>query len=36
MGISSQECFDRAYKEELAPGKLLITYLAEHFTVSSI
>jgi hypothetical protein len=31
MGISPQECFDRAYKEELTPGKLRVTHLAKHW-----
>jgi len=31
MGISPQECFDLAYKEELAPGKLLVVHFAEHW-----
>jgi hypothetical protein len=31
MGIPAQECFDLAYQEELAPGKLFVTHLAEHW-----
>jgi hypothetical protein len=31
MGIPPQECFDLAYKEELAPGKLRVAHLARHW-----
>ena len=31
MGIPPQKCFDLAYKEELAPGKLRVAHLPEHW-----
>jgi hypothetical protein len=31
MGIPPQECFDLAYKEELAPGKLRVVHLPTYW-----
>jgi len=31
MGVPPQKCFDLAYKEELAPGKLRVAHLPEHW-----
>jgi hypothetical protein len=35
LGIPPSEAFQLAYKKEFAPGRLLKTYLADHYTVDS-
>ena len=33
FGIDANECFEKAFEKELAPGKYLRVYFAEHHSV---